>query len=106
MKYLSGQKQSPGSVLKKGLRLATLVKKESPTLVFPVNFAKFLRTAFSYNTSCGCSCRVENSDTAGNKIMYVCYLLVVLKVYLILVAYNMQSVHNRAIVSVFISPNQ
>ena len=37
--------------VRKGLRPATLLKKEALAQVFPVNFVKFLRTPFSQNTS-------------------------------------------------------
>ena len=37
-----------------GLRLATLLKKSLSHRYFPMNFAKFLRTRFSQNTSAGC----------------------------------------------------
>ena len=39
-----------------GLRSASLLKKIVWYRCFPVNFAKFSRTAFLQNTSCGCFC--------------------------------------------------
>ena len=40
------------------LRSATLLKKRLWHSCFPVNFAKFLRTAFLQNTSGGCFCMI------------------------------------------------
>ena len=39
-----------------GLRPTTLLKKSLWRRCFPVNFAKFLRTPFTQNTSDGCFC--------------------------------------------------
>ena len=42
-----------------GIRSVTLLKKRLRHRVFPVNFAKFSRTPFFQNTSCGCVCYIS-----------------------------------------------
>ena len=53
-----------------GLRLATLLKNRLWHSCFPVNFAKFLRTPFSQNTSSGCFYICE-------MVLFFCSLFVV-----------------------------
>ena len=52
----------PATLSKKRLwhRPPTLLKKSLWHRCFPVNFAKFLRTPFLQNTSCGCFCKMFN----------------------------------------------